>query len=393
MKTLLSLSVLAFLISALTAYSQDLEWTKTFGGSSQDEGLHAIATPDGGYLAVGSTQSYKSNSKAHESGYAVKTDANGAVEWERAFGAHLITDPRAVYAVADGYIVLGSIRQFDSTQNDAWLAKLDLGGTLVWEKVYPANGDDPIYRAAPTADSGYILMGDSPNGALLIKVTSTGEMQWRKAYGGMTIPRGFDQTTDGGYIVVGIATAAPAINGDIALLRVSDSGDSLWSRLYGTSSHEDGYAVRQAQDGGFVIVGTTNAKFDQDLYIIRTDSNGIYRSSRVHEEQGEENRVLDMIRYRDGFLGVGGTDISATQSRVQLTMIGQDGVPVWSKRYGPESLSSYKSGRSIQETSTGFIIAGANEYGDNANIMLMKIGGEPSRGGATLELCSPINLR
>lgn len=392
MRSTLCLSTFALLVYTLTAHSQD-EWQRSFGGSSQDEGMSAIATPDGGSLIVGSTRSYKGNPKAQTSGYAAKLNAGGDVEWERAFGAHLMTDPRAVYAVSDGYIVLGSVRQIDSGHNDPWIAKLDLGGTLVWEKVHYAGGDEPIYRAAQTADSGYILMGHGPNGSLLVKLTASGNLEWRREYRGMLIPRGLAQTSDGGFVVVGIATAPPAIGGDVALLRVSATGDSLWSRLFGTAASEDGHAVRQTQDGGFVAVGTTNANNDRDLYIIRTDSNGIYRSSRVYEEPGEENRILDMIPYQDGFLGVGGTDISATRSRVQLTRIGEDGVPVWSRRYGREAADNYRSAYALQETPTGIIIAGSNGYGDRADMLLMKIGGDLSAVGSAVDYSSPMNLR
>jgi len=58
-------------------------WDKTFGGSNSDEGRSVQQTSDGGYILLGSTNSYVAGK---EDIWLIKTDAQGNKEWETSFG-------------------------------------------------------------------------------------------------------------------------------------------------------------------------------------------------------------------------------------------------------------------------------------------------------------------
>ena len=59
-------------------------WYKTYGGAKDDGFSHSIETSDGGFVAVGSTNSVRFNLKGElvQSNYFLKTDANGNLVWE-----------------------------------------------------------------------------------------------------------------------------------------------------------------------------------------------------------------------------------------------------------------------------------------------------------------------
>jgi hypothetical protein len=71
------------------------EWYRTFGGANNDGFEHAIQTSDGGYLAVGSTNSLGIglNFAFQQSGYFVKINSSGILEWERDGSWHADTPP------------------------------------------------------------------------------------------------------------------------------------------------------------------------------------------------------------------------------------------------------------------------------------------------------------
>jgi hypothetical protein len=63
------------------------EWYRTFGGANNDGFEHAIQTSDGGYLAVGSTNSMGIglNFAFEQTEYIVKINSSGISDWEKEF--------------------------------------------------------------------------------------------------------------------------------------------------------------------------------------------------------------------------------------------------------------------------------------------------------------------
>ena len=100
----------------------------------------------------------------------------------------------------------------------------------------------------------------------LMKMTSTGNIEWEKTFGS-----GFGssvrQTADGGYILTG-TTYSPA--NSIILVKTNAAGDSQWTRTYSKFSNNNGASVKQTSDGGYIVTGKSNGS----IILIRTDSFG-----------------------------------------------------------------------------------------------------------------------
>jgi len=104
-----------------------------------------------------------------------------------------------------------------------WLIKTDDEGNKLWDKRFrgaPEYGGHSIYGAnsvQQTTDGGYIVGGhrhsyiDSTSHILMIRTDSEGNRLWDKMFVGSASPydgtsnsdRSVQQTTDGGYIIVG----------------------------------------------------------------------------------------------------------------------------------------------------------------------------------------------
>ncbi|MBK8429299.1 MAG: hypothetical protein IPL27_26600 [Lewinellaceae bacterium] len=167
-----------------------------------------------------------------------------------------------------------------------YLLKTDASGNPQWEKYYggikPAGGAD----MQPTTDGGFILMGtkyiDDFNGNIYVaKINSSGDLQWEKTFeeGGVEEGNSVQQTTDGGFILLG-STNAGNIDGclDMYLIKIDASGNLLWKRHFGTETAYDdyGHSVQQTADGGFILLGTTinSDEFVYKMYLVKPIENG-----------------------------------------------------------------------------------------------------------------------
>jgi hypothetical protein len=83
----------------------DTLWTRTYGGSSDDKGFSVQRTADGGYIVAGFTLSFGAGGYDF---YLVKTNSQGDTLWTRTYGGSNQDEARSAQQTADGgYIVAG----------------------------------------------------------------------------------------------------------------------------------------------------------------------------------------------------------------------------------------------------------------------------------------------
>src|SRR5690625_7548099 len=85
-------------------------------------------------------------------------------------------------------------------------------------------------------------------------------------------PTSIEQTSDGGYIVLGFTYSD---DGDVPgnhshrrdywALRLDANGNIIWSKNYGGSHHEVSGNIIEANDGGFIMIGYTNTNNNGDI--------------------------------------------------------------------------------------------------------------------------------
>src|SRR5436190_3509364 len=288
--------------------SGNLIWKHSYGGSGSDRFSRIIATQDGGYIAAGHSFSNDGDvSGNHGSGDAwiVKTDAAGNLQWQKCFGGS--RDDYALVIIADpsGYTFSGaeSSRDGDFANNfgdyDAWIVKISFTGNVIWQSTYGGSRFDEAGGLTRNNDGTYIFagattsnnqqVGNTHGGSLdtwVVKINSTGNIIWKKVYGGSGLDycNGMTRTTDGNLVLThGSNSTDGDVNGTGSfvtwLLKLnSQSGDMIWSKTFSINGNDcASFGIFSTADGGVVSLGVNGPAGDPskaDALILAIDANG-----------------------------------------------------------------------------------------------------------------------
>jgi hypothetical protein len=349
------------------------------GGASVQE------TSDGGFIAAG-TQTYGSSPSDI---YMLKTDAQGAVQWERMFGS---SDPdmgNSVQQTTDGGYIIGGCTNcgFGAQSPRFYLRKLDTSGTMVWDKTISGSSLMGAYavreaKSGATPD-GYVLTGSDVNQrAALIRTGPTGTVLWQKSLScNMGWDAGFsvEQTADDGFVLAGTS------GGKICLIKTTPSGTEQWNKNFGPG---EGWSVKQAADGGYVLAGRTTpspwfggtARGDAIAVMTDKDGNQVWRKTFGGAEDDEARSVA--LTLDGGYILVGKTlsfgpgPVDHNQpwqwEDVFLIKLDANGNTVWQKVKGHRPNSS-DGGASVAAVSDGgYVVTGNSNAYPSGTLLLMK---------------------
>ena len=223
----------------------NIQWQKSLGGSTGYGPLGSMArsvqqTIDGGYIVAGTTYANDGDVSGNHGGgdvWIVRLSATGAVVWSKCYGGTAQDVATWIRQTSDGgYIITGGTHSNDGDVTggiyhgacDVWVIKLDSSADIVWNKVIGGSNDDNSYSVEQTTDGGYIVMADTSSidgditglndhgggDALVIKLSATGDVVWKKCYGGSLEDYGYSmvQTSDSGYVFGGVSAS---VDGDL----------------------------------------------------------------------------------------------------------------------------------------------------------------------------------
>lgn len=301
--------------------SGDINFIKTLGGSLNDSGQSIISTTDGGYAILGFTQSMDgdiTDKSSEDFDYLVlKYSATDELQWTKTYGGTGDDRGRSVIQTADGgYAILGTSTSNDMDVSgnagfqDYWLAKLDASGSIQWQKSYGFQGNDNGISVIQTNDSGYLITGvldvTASGGAgntssrssarhaggdyWAVKLDTSGDLQWSQYYGGnfTDTPEGVIQLDDGSYIIAGGSDSEDTdISSNIGtydfwIIRISSTGSLIWEKSFGGSEIDEARAIVPSGDGNFIVAGDTRSNSNNvsnnnggaDLWLIKVSPQG-----------------------------------------------------------------------------------------------------------------------
>ncbi len=299
-------AVLVVLGWAAKAQAPSIEWQKTYGGSGYDEAHSIIQTSDG-FLIAGQTNSTNGNVTGNHGSYdgcLLKLDNAGAIQWQKTIGDSMGDFMRCIIQTSDGgYITAGySSKSGTHGSNDYWVVKLSSAGAIQWQKLYGGSSFDYAYTIIQCNDGGYAVAGaaTSSNGDVtghhasydswVIKLDSTGNIQWQKSLGGNGQDEAYSiiQTADSGFVVGGFSEST---DGDVShnigshdfwIVKLTNNGVIQWEKSLGGTYPDYGFSLIQTIDGGYALAGITMSNDSdvtgnhgyEDYWVVKTDSLG-----------------------------------------------------------------------------------------------------------------------
>lgn len=364
--------ILFLFLSALTiSLHAQIRFQHVFGGQAYDDVQEVIETPDGGYISCGTTESFGAGQSDI---LVVKTNDSGVVQWSKAYGSPGNDFGAAIKkAPAGGYILAGYSfgLSADTLTNDFLLIKINSTGTVQWSKTYGGIANDEAHGLAVMPDSGFIIAGTTasfgnvPNQAgYVVRTDLNGNMLWSKAITQNSDQQLFaiDPTDDGGCVVAGYTYLSGLRLFDIFVARLNANGTKQWVKNYGGSNAEQAFSVKQSLTGGFVVSGYSSSygAGQEDAFILRLSENGDISWFSSYGTSLSERARSVLWGTGDGIVIGGQAKVNSAVGQIDnnfLLKTDTSGNVLWSKTFGP-TINVSLAYSSIKSSDGGYVMGG-----------------------------------
>jgi hypothetical protein len=291
--------------NAFAQQAPKIQWKRHFGGTTDQRGLSIVQGDRGpdNYIFAGYTQSNDGDVSGYygpsATGIIHYGDAwigsvyDGGLLWQICIGGSDMETANCITKTIDrNYVVTGwtSSKDYNFSDNhgsaDAWIAKFDNGGNILWKKCIGGTAADAANCIIETkGDEGtdLVIVGqtNSTDGDCLgnhikgggdlwvVRMNSLGTILWQKNFGGSGSDAAATvfQTKDGGFVIAGSTTSNDSDvhgfhggnNADAWIIKLDRNGNLEWQKCLGGSNYDVANSIIQTSDGGYMIAGVTNS--------------------------------------------------------------------------------------------------------------------------------------
>lgn len=263
-----------------------IQWQKSLGGTGNDMGHSILQNTDGSFVVAGFHDSYDGDVTVNQGMgdmWIVKLSSTGALVWQKSIGGTEGDIAKSIVGTSDGgYVVVGLTfsNTIDVSGNhggsDVWVVKLNSVGNIQWQKALGGSNDDEGTSVSLGTDGGIYIAGivDSNDGNVtgylgnydywVVKLNSTGVLQWQYTLGGSFYDRAFGiiGTSDSGCVVTGSSQSTNGdldlsndFNGNYWLVKLNNAGVIQWKKTMGGSDFEVARSITQTAEGGYLVTG------------------------------------------------------------------------------------------------------------------------------------------
>ncbi len=261
---------------------------------------------------------------------------------------------------------------------------------IVWARTFGGELLDGSEYSQQTSDGGYIIVGSTmsygagSSDVYLIKTDSSGKKKWSKTFGGEKGDwvQSARQTTDGGYIIAGMTKNIKGYDMGAFLLKTDSSGNEEWSKTFGGEKADWAFSVQQTTDGGYIAAGSTSSYGSglKDVFLLKTDSSGNEEWSKTFGREKNDSSNSVQQTSDGGYIVAGYTSTDGSVSNdFYVIKTDSSGNEEWSKTFGGKMYDSVDSIH--QTTDGGYVITGTTtSFGSGSyDILLIKLAPKPKK--------------
>lgn len=224
-------------------------WAKTWGSADHDYGIYVAGDSSGNVCIIGhftGTVNFNPNpgdpvnctTVGLLDFYVSKFNTNGELQWARTWGSDTYDYAAGVSMDASGNVFVSGDFQHTCNFNpwgtplnltaggmDPCVSKFDSDGNFQWAKAWGGSGHDRSYACA-AGDSGSVTISGHFNGTVNFNPNPGDPIE--KSSNGMT---------------------------DAYIIKLDSTGDLLWARAFGASKNDFGYATHIGGSGNVYVAG------------------------------------------------------------------------------------------------------------------------------------------
>lgn len=404
----------------LDATNGTTTWAKNYGGSYASTNINAIAVDGSGNVYLGGAFDKTLTTPTlspigSNDAFAFKLDANGATTWSKHYGGGypggtVQVQASAVDAAGNTYIAgnfqaasaqLGSVTLTQIGNQDAFAAKFDTSGTVLWAKNFGGSGGANVQASGIAVDgSGNVYLGGYFEGsmttpalpqigdsdAFAIKLNASGTTTWAKNFGGSGANvSGSTIAVDGsGNVYLGgsfqnanLTTPAltPIGNNDAFAFKLNASGTTMWAKNFGgNGAYAYGKSIAVDGSGNVVLAGyfsdanLTTPLLTQigsfDGFAVKLNASGATTWAKSYGGNGAQVQIYATAMDGSGNIYLGGNFYSTLTTPPLTPIGGQDafafkldtsGTTTWAKNFGGSNAAAYVTAIAVDSSGNVFL--------------------------------------
>jgi uncharacterized repeat protein (TIGR01451 family) len=358
------------------------QWNTFMGGSSNDQGNSIVLGGDGHVYAVGSsyaTWGSPINAYAGEQdAFVAQLTSDGSRQWNTFLGSAsgiddgngiAVDETGNVYVVGTSGVAWGSPLSPFGGKVDAFVAKLDSAGALLWMTFLGGSGADSGRDIAVDGNGDVYVVGtaggtwgspvdpypvDEWYSPFVGKLDSDGTLQWHTYWGdgGLSSGRGLSVDDDGDVYVVGICYGTwgspvdPYLGGtEACVAKLDTNGARQWNTFLGSADSDGGSAIAVGENGSVYVTGysyaTWGAPIDPhdgshyDVFVAGLGSDdGVRQWNTFAGFAGTSYGNAITVDWTDSLFVAGESKGTGVFDRAFLMRLGTDGVREWNTFMG-----------------------------------------------------------